>query len=121
MLKQDVIVISASRYKITDDKGSISAEGTTVRFLMGQNLDHTENEGRTVKGLVPAKCNLSYMDYDKLTTVPGLYSAELSYSVDSKGVAKITPSNFTLISPLNLANGNAPARAASTGFGTVKQ
>jgi len=121
MMKQEVIVISVSKYQITDEKGSVTAEGTTARFLMGSDLNHVENANGTVKGLAPAKCNLPYSAYNTFATVPGLYSAELNYAVDSKGVAKITPTNFTLISPLNLANGKAPARAASTGFGTVKQ
>jgi len=120
MLKQEVIVISASRYQITDEKGSVSAEGTTVRFLMSSDLSHVENATGTVKGYAPAKCNMSYAEYSNFATVPGLYMCDISYGVDSKGVAKITPTGFSLISPLNLASSKAQARTASTGFG-VKQ
>ena len=111
VVKQNLIVLAVSRYQIPDAQGKITAEGTGVRYIMANDLAHTENEQRTSKGYQTAKCNLPYSEYDKFPTVPGLYTAELAYSVDSKGVAKITPNNFMLVNPLNLA-----ATGKTTGF-----
>jgi len=118
-MTQNVIVLSVSRYQIADDSGKTTAEGTSVRYLMADELTHKENEQRTAKGFAPAKCNLPYGAYEKFSTVPGLYSTELSYSVDSKGVAKITPSEFTLISPLNLAGSKGLGKSTG-GFPATK-
>jgi len=97
---------------MTDEKTGKLIEGTSVRYLMAENLTHKEDTQRSVKGYVPAKCTVPYAEYENFKVVPGLYSAEMTYSVDSKGKAAITPIKFTFLNPLNLANG--------LGFGAAK-
>ena len=118
-MTQNVLIISASQYRITNDStGAVDAEGCTVRYLMTEDLQHTEDSTRAVKGYVPAKANLPYNDFAKFQTVPGLYEAELSYSVDSKGKAAITPIGFKLLNGVSITKGGGAKTAAVTGFPT---
>jgi hypothetical protein len=115
-MTQTVILLSVSKYQIPDDKGNIENDGTTVRYLLCDDL--TPCETQSAKGRVPAKAILPYADYEKFKTVPGFYEATLDYKVDSKGKAALTVTEFEFISPIALNKGFGGGKAA--GFGSTK-
>ena len=98
-MKQNVIVLSVTRYQITDDDTKkVTNEGCTVRYLLAETLAPYEDTFYSVKGIVPAKGTMPYSYYETFQTVPGLYEATFDNKVDSQGRAALKPTAFTLIS-----------------------
>lgn len=85
-MKQTCLVLSASTYKITDDKGEITNTGMTVFYLPTDNLNPIEDaqaaeQGRMVKGLQPAKVNLPTTLAAKIIAAPAMYNLTLQMTV----------------------------------------
>jgi hypothetical protein len=116
-MNQTVIVISVNQYQITKDNTSeIENEGTTVRYLLTEDLTHCEDKTQKVKGYKPAKANLPYEDYHKFQTVPGFYDLAMATKIDSQGKVSLIPAEFNLIGAISLNKGFGGGKAA--GFGT---
>ena len=118
-MNQSIIVLSVAQYQIKNDQtGATEAEGCTVRYLMADDLQHTEDAVRSVKGRVPAKTTIAYGDYAKFQTVPGLYAVSLDYNVDSKGKAAIVPKDFQFLGAIsiNKSGGVSGGKATAAGF-----
>jgi len=99
---QNVIVLSVSQYCITNEAtNQVEVEGTTVRYLLTDDISPFEDKVKSSKGYAPAKVTLSYDNFHKFQA-PALYEAVISFSVDSKGSAKITPTEFNFISNISI-------------------
>ena len=107
--KQNVIVISVNQYEFTDDDGKLQ-KGTTVRYLLSDNLTPCENSMSKVKGHRPAKASLAFNDYDKFQSVPAFYEMDLSHSTDSQGKVKLTPLEFRLLGGITVSNATSGTR-----------
>jgi hypothetical protein len=106
-MTQPIIVLSASQYQITNEKtGEVENAGTTVRYLMAEDLSPFEDSVRPVKGRVPAKATLPYEDFNAFSALPALYSVDLDFTPDSKGAVKVSPSNFQHISGIAVSKAN---------------
>ena len=97
---QNVLILSASQYRITNDKtGEVENEGTTVRYLLSVDLAPAVDPVRPVLGHVPAKATLPVGAYDELrqTPVPGFYEAQMTNRIDSQGKVSIAATAFKFI------------------------
>ena len=113
MLTQKAIVLSASQYRVTDDRTGEVNEGCTVRYLMADNLNPHEEEAKPVKGRVPAKANMPYDYYGKIPVLPALYEVVCDFSVDSKGKAAITPTQFNFVNGVKVTFDSVDALSES--------
>jgi hypothetical protein len=112
-MNQPIIVLSASQYQITNDKtGEVENEGTTVRYLMTDDLSPYKENVRPVKGRVPAKATLSYEDFDAFTVLPAFYNVELDFTPDSKGNVKVTPTRFQYLGGVSVGKANVKLNRA---------
>ena len=102
-MKQNVIILAASQYQITDDAGKIENSGTTLRYILTEDLSPIENKDRLVKGHIPAKTSVAYEDYHKLGEVPGLYELTMTTRIDSKGTVILVPIDYRFIGGINIA------------------
>jgi len=103
-MTQPIIILSASQFRITNDTtGEVENEGTTVRYLMADDLSPFEEKVRPVKGRVPAKATLSYEDFNSFTALPALYNVELDFTPDSKGNVKVTPTLYQYVSGVTVS------------------
>ena len=104
ILTQNVIVLSVNQFRITkDNSNEVENEGSTVRYLLSDDLTHCEDTAKAVKGYRPAKVTLLYEDYHKFQEVPALYEAIISYNVDSSGNAKVAPQEFKFLSGITVS------------------
>lgn len=91
-IKQDVIVLSATRYKLVDKETGEINEGTSVRYMIGDNLmPYAEDD---FKGYKVAKARVGVTNFYDFVTVPGVYSADLNINISADGNAKVSASNF---------------------------
>lgn len=105
-MKQRVILLSVDRYSVVDKETKKINEGTTVRYLLAEDLNPHVDTINNVKGHKPAKAKLLYDDFDKFHTAPALYEATFGYKVDSQGKAALQPFEFSLISPIQIGKPN---------------
>ena len=91
-MKQKVLVLSAVRYEITDDKGKITNSGCSVNYIVSEDL--AVNTEGNLKGHKPAKANLSYQIFDALGDLPAVFDASFTSKVDSSGKINITISDL---------------------------
>ena len=107
-MTQTVILLSASQFRITNDKtGEVENEGTTVRYVISDNLSPHADNTRPAIGRSPAKATMPYDYFDTLQIAPAFYNAELEFAVDSKGNAKITATDFKFVSGINVSKEDA--------------
>lgn len=97
-IKQTVIVLSVSRYQMTNETTGEINEGTTVRFIYSDNMVPSTQDDN-LKGYRPGKASLPYADYEKFPEAPALYNCDVTLKVGSDGAAKAHASNFEYIKP----------------------
>ena len=114
MLKQNVIVFSASKYRITNDAGNIENEGCTVRYIMSDSLSPVEDEKLVTKGYKPAKATMPIEEYHKFSSVPGIYSLELDSKIDSSGKVTLTATNFTFVNDITNSKSTSNLKLSAT-------
>ena len=114
MMTQNAIVLSASQYKITDDKGNLENSGTTLRYILSEDMAPAEDKARGVKGHIPAKANIPYEDYHKLGDLPGLYELSMATKIDSKGLVSLVPSGFKFLAGVSIAKAGTAAKGFPT-------
>ena len=105
MLKQKIIVLSASQYRITNDAGVIENEGTHLFYVMSEDLSiKDEDTTRSVIGLRVSKDSLAYEDYDKFkaSELPGHYEVTIDFRVDSKGKTTVTLSDHAFLNTVKV-------------------
>lgn len=97
-IKQEVSVVSVSRYHMVDRTTGEINEGTTVRFIFSTDLKPTA-EG-DLKGYKFGKTSLPYAEFEKFGPVPGIYAADLFMNIASDGTVKVRAENFEYKKPL---------------------
>ncbi len=113
-MTQLIIVLSASQYRIFvkdkdgNDTDVVDNEGTTVRYLLTDNLLPYVEPPRAMgvippKGRVPAKVTMPYEDYDKYEALPAFYTADIEFSTDSKGNVKVIPTGLVFSSGITVS------------------
>lgn len=98
MSKTKVIVISASRYKIVDSNTGEINQGTTVRFINGDNMEPCQDVD--IKGYRLGKASVGYDEYELFKVVPGVYNANFDIAIAGDGTMKVKASGFEYASPL---------------------
>jgi len=114
MLNQNVIVLSVSKYSITNDAGKVENEGCTVRYIMNDNLAPFEDEKLVTRGYKPAKATMPIEDYQRFSNVPGLYSLDMVCKVDSTGKATLAASKFSFVSDITNGKATINIKSAAT-------
>ena len=118
-LTQEVIVLYAGYYSVTDEKTGEVKEGVSVSYYLGASLNAIDNVNGTV-GLRPAGCTVAPSILPKFKKAPALYNAELAMTVDSKGKPSLVISDLDYISqvviqPVNDTPDSQPEKAAKAG------
>ena len=109
-MKTKALVISASAYRITDDKtGAVEAEGVTVRYVATENLAPFEDEKRNIKGYKPSKANMPYDYFPKFGIVPAVYEVTYTTNVDSQGRTTLKETDFTFLNEITVNTKSAAA------------
>lgn len=106
-MKQNVIVLSAHPYRISENSGRVS-EGISVRYLTVDNLNPVK-DGEAV-GTRPAKANLPYSWKDLFVSAPAMYEADLGLTVGSDGKPVMSISHIDYVSDLTVTM-NSPSSA----------
>ena len=111
MLKQQVLVLAAFPYRMTNEStGEVINEGTTVRSVYSSDLAAFDDPRGNLKGYKPAKSSHDYSFFAEKfgnSPVPGLYEATMNFSVDAKGKANLTPVDYTFVCPIAITKQNA--------------
>lgn len=96
--KQEVIVLSATRYSMVDKETGELFEGTSVRYaLTGSLLPYAEED---FKGYKLAKTKVDITKFTDFSEVPGVYDADININISADGNAKASASNFVFKKPL---------------------
>lgn len=100
-IKQRVIVLSAQKYQVKDEKTGELKRGTSVRYVLSSDMSQTQDD--SLKGLKLVKGSCQYDDFDSVfRVVPGIYDAELGFRIDSDGNAKLQAQRFEFVSAILL-------------------
>lgn len=91
-IKQDVVVLSALQYSMTNRETGEISSGTSVRYALTDSLVPCEEN--TLKGYKLAKASLGFNDFGGFLEVPGVYECDLNFNVSADGTTKINASNF---------------------------
>ena len=74
-MKQNVIVLSAKNWSLTDEQSGQQRAGISIHYLMTDNLaSFTDVDG--TRGYIPAKQSIPVDQANTLVDVPGVYEAE---------------------------------------------
>ena len=101
-IEQNVLVITARQYQVINrETGVVENEGCSVKYLASENLVASEDHEKKLKGYLPIKAVQPFSDYDKFTTVPGIYKATLVVNVTSDGKADLKATGFEFLRNLD--------------------
>lgn len=101
--REEIILLSVSKYGMVDEKSGEWKEGTTFRYVLSNSLlPVNDPEEENLKGVMVAKTSYTSMKvFDEFNLpVPGVYEADLKFTVSSKGVAKVEAKNFEYKRPV---------------------
>ena len=91
-IKQNVVVLSATQYNVTNRETGEIVTGTSVRYALTDNLTPCQED--SLKGYKLAKASLGFNDFGGFLEVPGVYECDLNFNVSADGTTKINASNF---------------------------
>lgn len=97
-IRQEVSVLSVSRYHMVDRTTGEITEGTTVRYIFSTDLKPAKEDN--LKGYKFGKTSLPYADFEKFGPVPGVYEANLTMNIASDGTVKVRAEDFEFKKPL---------------------
>lgn len=97
-IRQEVSVMSVSRYQMVDRATGEVAEGTTVRYIFSTDLQPVKEDN--LKGYKFGKTSLPYADFEKFGPVPGVYEVNLTMNIASDGTVKVRAEDFEFKKPL---------------------
>lgn len=93
LMKKEVIVLNATQYQMTDTETGEINEGTSVRYLITNNLAPCAEEQQ--KGYKLAKARVGFNSFNDFPEVPGIYEADLDVRINKDGVAMVVANSFT--------------------------
>jgi hypothetical protein len=105
-MKQTCLVLSASTYKITDEKTGETNSGLTVFYLPTDSLSPTEDatakeRGQIAHGIQPSKVSMPYSAQSKVVAAPGLY--EITFQMVTRQLkTQIQPVDMKFIGVANI-------------------
>lgn len=91
-IKQELVVISAQQYDMISQDTGEKVEGTSVRYILNNNLKPF-SEGN-LKGYKLAKSSLGFNEFSEFVEVPGVYDADVVFSIGGDGKVKANATNF---------------------------
>lgn len=83
-MKQKIILLSANSYSIKDENTNRVNEGVSLTFLLTDSLKPVLNDNGSY-GIKSAKCSVPSAFINSIVAAPGMYEADMNYSVDSNG------------------------------------
>lgn len=98
-MKQNVIVLSAKRYSMTDEKTGRLVEGVTVWYLTTDHLASVIVDQDNV-GCQPCKVSLPIQLWDKVRIAPGIYDCEFALRPASGGKLNLVPVDLNYMSDI---------------------
>ena len=93
-IRSELVVLSVSKYEVVDQTTGVINQGTTVRYLLSDNINPVAEEN--LKGFKLAKCSFpgDIKMFDQLETAPAVYAADMVFGVKSDGTPSVKLSNF---------------------------
>lgn len=95
----DCLVISAKKYRFTDEKTGEVKSGLHVQYLDPLMREDTENQ----KGDLPLKVPALENCFDKLTILPAYYDLDFRQRPDAKGKPVLTLASAKLIKEIDFS------------------
>ena len=99
-LQQTAIFLSASSYSFEDDKTKRLVEGTTVHYILAEDLAPIEDAERNSRGYKPVKGSFPVAAYVKAVSVPGIYTLDIEIEAGADGKIKAVPRDFEFVTEL---------------------
>jgi hypothetical protein len=99
-VKQVALVLAANQYSfLNDDKERVA--GSSLHYVLTENLAPVEDTEKNSKGYRPAKASLPYEAYeDSVQEVPGFYNLLIEVQPGSDGKIKAAVTGLEFIRPL---------------------
>lgn len=82
--KENIVVLFANPYDMTDEKTGKRTDGISVSYLYGTSLSPLINADHSL-GQRPAKGSVSTSLWDKFVAAPGLYEGSFEMSIGGNG------------------------------------
>lgn len=86
----DVVVLSARRYSMTDDKTGEVVQGTKIEYVEDWDPQPQQNK----RGLNVLSANFPYATFEALGDVPAVYSADFQLVAGARGRAAVSMTNL---------------------------
>ena len=86
----EVVVLSARRYSMTDEKTGELVQGTKIEYVEDWDPQPQQNK----RGLSVLSANFPYELYDSLGDVPAVYSADFQLVAGARGKATVAMTNL---------------------------
>jgi hypothetical protein len=97
-MEENVIILYAAEYSITDDKTGRTNEGVSISYLMSDSLEPVSDvrtKGfRVMKGTLPLSAAVDVED------VPGLYAVKFTIKPDASGKPTLRPSQLRFVNTI---------------------
>ena len=105
MMIQTALMLSANQYDFIGDDGKEN-KGTTLRYVLSEDLAPFADPMLPIKGHVPAKATIPLGDFDKFKSLPAIYELTMTNRVDSKGKVSLTPVEYKYVCGINVTRSN---------------
>lgn len=86
----DVVVLSARRYSMTDEKTGEVVQGTKIEYVEDWDPQPQQNK----RGLNVLSANFPYATFEALGDVPAVYSADFQLVAGARGRAAVSMTNL---------------------------
>lgn len=112
-MKQPIILLYASQYRIQDEKTGEIKEGITANYYFNTRLEVVGNANGSV-GTRPAKGSIPIDCFRKIVKAPAIYDAEFIMNIGSDGKPVLAISDLDFLSEVEIKSVdekvlNAPA------------
>lgn len=104
----DVVVLSARRYSMTDDKTGELVQGTKIEYVEDWDPQPQQNK----RGLSVLSANFPYETFDRLGDVPAVYSADFRLVAGARGKPTVALTNLSYREPFKPFPKSQPGKPA---------
>lgn len=95
-MNSTIIILRASRYSFTDKATEKQMRGCKVTFVQGLDVEMTDD----TRGVDVMTSTIPYEDFGAIAEAPAVYSADLRFKANSKGVPVVSIQSLEYIGVL---------------------
>jgi hypothetical protein len=85
-MNSTIVILRASRYNFKDKEKDKEMRGTKVTFVQSLDVEMTDD----TRGVDVMTSTIPYEDFGAITEAPAVYSADLRFKANSKGVPVVS-------------------------------